>query len=418
MKQPATDVDSLSPPPLSHFLSPPPSVSLFPLLPLSLLLSLSLSLSLSLPSPPPFSNIYIYMTIMENVEEVIFNARKYLLFCDGKAWVKKDGRGLFDVTMGGGLRARVFVCTCHFSDALPNWQFGTLPEWWPRLPPEGNWCRYESRKESNNEDLGLRITIQGHWPPNNHWNKHQDRQFSPPHAQPEHWEVQAIPQTERHTPVCQQVISPPANGAEKATSRNQHYFDRHLECEEVLAEAEHPYNEALGKSGYSEAVMLLSERKGKQGRDQQKRSQSRKRNITWFTPPFSRNVVTEIARRFLGQVDRHFPQESDLQQKHSESLVQLHTKCRQNHQAAQRKCLECRQPRPAGWLGERMQLQEAHWVPAERGMSSKRYCIPSDGGDGRNGEEHWIDSDHFQGTLWQPQSQYDAWGKGLSNGAV
>ena len=54
-------------------------------------------------------------------------------------------------------------------------------------------------------------------------------------------------------------------------------------------------------------------------------------------------------------------------------------------------------------------MQKAHWVPTERGMSSKRHCIPCYGGNGRTGEElHWIDSDHIQGTLWQPQSQYDA----------
>ena len=98
--------------------------------------------------------------------------------------------------------------------------------------------------------------------------------------------------------------------------------------EEVFAEAELPYNEALRKSGYSESVMFLSERKSKQRRDQRKRSQSRKRNITWFTPPFSRNVSTDIARRFLGLVDRHFPRGSDLYKifnRNSEGLVQLHT---------------------------------------------------------------------------------------------
>ena len=103
-----------------------------------------------------------------------------------------------------------------------------------------------------------------------------------------------------------------------------------LSDEEVFAEAELPYNEALKKSGYSESVMFLSERKGKQRRDQRKRSQSRKRNITWFTPPFIRKVATDIACRFFGLVDRHFPRGSDLYKIFNRNTVKVSYSCTPN----------------------------------------------------------------------------------------
>ena len=96
--------------------------------------------------------------------------------------------------------------------------------------------------------------------------------------------------------------------------------------EEVFAEAERPYKKAL-RNGYSEAVTFMSERKDKQGRDQRKRSQSRKRNITWLTPPFIRNVTTDIARRFLGLVDR---QGNDLDKIFNRNTVKVSYSCTPN----------------------------------------------------------------------------------------
>ena len=38
----------------------------------------------------------------------------------------------------------------------------------------------------------------------------------------------------------------------------------------------------------------------------------RHRNILWFNPPYSKNVVTNIGKTFLQLIDKHFPKSSRL----------------------------------------------------------------------------------------------------------
>ena len=42
------------------------------------------------------------------------------------------------------------------------------------------------------------------------------------------------------------------------------------------------------------------------------RTRNRKRNSTWFNPPFNSEVSTNVARRFLGMISRYFPRDSPL----------------------------------------------------------------------------------------------------------
>ena len=46
---------------------------------------------------------------------------------------------------------------------------------------------------------------------------------------------------------------------------------------------------------------------------QNQNRRNRKSNITWYNPPFSKNVATNIGRKFLQLVDKHFPKNSTLQ---------------------------------------------------------------------------------------------------------
>ena len=59
------------------------------------------------------------------------------------------------------------------------------------------------------------------------------------------------------------------------------------------------YEEALRKSGFNGDMKYVDK--------QSEQRKIRKRNVTWFNPPFNQNVTTNVARQFLSLVDKHFP---------------------------------------------------------------------------------------------------------------
>ena len=64
------------------------------------------------------------------------------------------------------------------------------------------------------------------------------------------------------------------------------------------------YNQALSHAGYSEKLEYMESRTTK------KRTRSKK--VIWFNPPWNDEVSTNVARKFLNIVDRHFPRGSEL----------------------------------------------------------------------------------------------------------
>ena len=75
-----------------------------------------------------------------------------------------------------------------------------------------------------------------------------------------------------------------------------------------------PYNEALRKSGYSEEIKYEPKITGKK---------NRKRKITWFNPPFCKSVKTNIAKKFILLIKKHFHEDHPLR-KNIQSKVNKH----------------------------------------------------------------------------------------------
>ena len=70
---------------------------------------------------------------------------------------------------------------------------------------------------------------------------------------------------------------------------------------EVFDDASPPYQEALRKSGFDhvlefEPASTLSTKK-----------KNRRRNVTWFNPPYSASVKSNIGKDFLRLIDTAFP---------------------------------------------------------------------------------------------------------------
>ena len=64
------------------------------------------------------------------------------------------------------------------------------------------------------------------------------------------------------------------------------------------------YNQALRVAGYKEVLEFQEPKVDKQRR--------RKRKAVWFNPPFNEQVSTNVARKFLYMIEKHFPKGSPL----------------------------------------------------------------------------------------------------------
>ena len=56
----------------------------------------------------------------------------------------------------------------------------------------------------------------------------------------------------------------------------------------------------------------------------------RQRNVIWFNPPFSKSVSTNVARRFLQLVSKHFPKASKLHKIFNRNTLKVSYSCMPN----------------------------------------------------------------------------------------
>ena len=77
---------------------------------------------------------------------------------------------------------------------------------------------------------------------------------------------------------------------------------------QILNEACPAYTEALKKNGYNTNLQFDKTGTNKSN----EKNKTRKRNITWFNPPFNINVATNVAKTFLSLIDKHFPKDKKL----------------------------------------------------------------------------------------------------------
>ena len=86
--------------------------------------------------------------------------------------------------------------------------------------------------------------------------------------------------------------------------------------ENVFNSSKTEYEEALKNSGYKNFTLKFEPKVEKPKRN-------RNRKIIWFNPPFSKNVSTNIGKRFLNLIDRHFPKTHKLYKIFNRNTVKL-----------------------------------------------------------------------------------------------
>ena len=86
------------------------------------------------------------------------------------------------------------------------------------------------------------------------------------------------------------------------------------------------YQDALAKSGYQHDL-IYQQLPSSQNTNSARR---RRRNITWYSPPFSKNVATNIGQTFLKILDEEFPAGSILHKIFNRNTVKISYSCMSN----------------------------------------------------------------------------------------
>ena len=82
------------------------------------------------------------------------------------------------------------------------------------------------------------------------------------------------------------------------------------------------YNNALAKSGYKEKILYETKTV--------KNKKNRKRNIIWFNPPFCKSVQTNVARKFLTLIRKHFNKSHALYKIFNKNSINVSYSCLPN----------------------------------------------------------------------------------------
>ena len=75
---------------------------------------------------------------------------------------------------------------------------------------------------------------------------------------------------------------------------------------EIFEKEKKPFQDSLQRSGYRHILEYSP------STDLATKKKNRKRPITWFNPPFSMNVRTNIGKEFLNLLDKAFPPDNPL----------------------------------------------------------------------------------------------------------
>ena len=86
------------------------------------------------------------------------------------------------------------------------------------------------------------------------------------------------------------------------------------------------YQQALDKSDYKHELTF----KHPSFQTSDKNSRHRKRNITWYNPPFSKNVATNVGQSFLRIIDEEFPAKHPLHKIFNRNTVKVSYSCMPN----------------------------------------------------------------------------------------
>ena len=83
-------------------------------------------------------------------------------------------------------------------------------------------------------------------------------------------------------------------------------LSKNLSSIEIFNSVKVEYENALERCRYHSVKLNCTQKR------ENKPKHNRSQNIIWFNPPYSQNVITNVAKRFLNFLDHHFPKSNKL----------------------------------------------------------------------------------------------------------
>ena len=266
-----------------------------------------------------------YTDISAEERKIILHSKQSLLFNDNTPWAKKNSSNSFDVTMGSFDGAETFeLVGSYLLNQLPGGiknhvglyrddglgAFQLTPRQIERIKKDI--CNVFS-------DNGLKITIEVNKKTVNfldvtlNLNNGSHETYSKPNNTPLY-----VHRESNHPPSIIKNIPLAINKRLNKISSSKESFDK----------AAPVYQEALTKSGY-EHKLEFSEAANEQPRDRR----NRRRNITWYNPPFSKHVKTNVGKKFLSIVKDSFPKGHPLKKIFNKNTLKISYSCMPNLQS-------------------------------------------------------------------------------------
>ena len=102
--------------------------------------------------------------------------------------------------------------------------------------------------------------------------------------------------------------------------------------EEVFNQESHIYNEGLRLAGYRDKINYIPANNDQNSQNNQSKKR-RKRNVIYFCPPWNDALKTNLGKKFLGLIDKHFKKDTFLGKLFNRNTIKLSYSCTKNMKA-------------------------------------------------------------------------------------
>ena len=255
--------------------------------------------------------------------EIILHCRKSFLFCQNKDWVKKGDSPLFDVTMGCYDGSEVCEVVGLYLLSLLGKRFGEenvglyrddgLAVLKNTSGPQTDRARKDLIKLF--QDNGLKITVET----NLSRVDFLDVTFNLtngtfyPYRKPGSTTLYINSDSNHPHTITKQLPAMISRRISDISSSEAEFND-----------VKDHYDQALKQCGFTEKISYQAPKQSTNGK------RNRVRNIIWFNPPHSAHVKTDVGKKFLKLLDKHFPTHHKYHKLFNRNNVKVSYSCMQN----------------------------------------------------------------------------------------